>query len=336
MYHLNLTIQSHALAHPRSAWHTADTMSLRRGFIILVVACLLFGGGYGVRSALAPGGVQGGTSQTKQYPLLARRIFIDNPNDPIINFANLRTQLNDYFQQNNISGSLYFEYLPTGTSARIDADSQQVAASLMKLPAAMDAYKARENGKVSFDKIITLQPSWLDAGYGDLYKKGAGYQLTLGDAVKIMLENSDNTALKAVTLTTFGMVEPADSVLNAVDVDLTQNPDLTVSVGARSYASFMKCLYFACFNNYEDSQQILNDLTNTPFDKRMTAQIPDKNITIAHKIGVYDTVQSDCGIVYIPNRNYVFCAMIRGDDNDATDAHIAKLSKLVYDYVKRR
>jgi len=310
-------------------------MGVKRSIIGLVAAVFFFTTGFMVHGWLDTP-MNNSPKDNHQYPLLAKRLFVNNPNDPIINFVSLRQQLTNYFQQNNLTGSLYFEYLPTGTSVRIDGDDQSVAASLMKLPAAMDAYKAVEEGKVSLNKVITLQPSWLDSDYGDLYQKGAGYQLTLRQAIQILLEKSDNTALKAVTLTTFGMVKPADSSLNAVDVDLTQNPDLTVSIGARSYSSFLKCLYFACYNNYQDSQSILDDLAHTPFKTRLLGGITDSGVTVAHKIGVANNTQSDCGIIYLPNRNYLLCAMLHGDDNSSTDTYIAALSKLAYQYVKQK
>jgi beta-lactamase class A len=270
------------------------------------------------------------------YPLLSSRLFSNRPYNPVINFTGLRKQLGEYYQKNSLSGSLYFNFLSTGTAVQVDGDDKEIAASLMKLPAAMDAYKAVEQGNAKLDQEITLQPSMLDSGYGTLYQKGAGYKLTLREAIKIMLEQSDNTALKAVTTTTFGMVKPEASSLNAVDADLTQNPDLTVSIGARSYSSFLTCLYFSCYNSYANSQAILSDLTETPFSDRLVAGIKDKGIVVAHKIGVNDTDQGDCGIVYLPNKRYVLCILLDGADNATTDGHIANLSRLTYDYVKNK
>jgi len=312
-------------------------MSAKRGILFVMVAVLLFGAGFAAHSLVGGSDKQDTSSSHSNYPLLAKRLFVTNPNDPIINFVSLREQYANYFKQNNLSGSLYFEYLPTGTSAQIEGDNQEIAASLMKLPAAMDAYKAVEEHKISLDKVITLQQSWLDNGYGNLYQQGAGYQLTLKDALRILLEQSDNTALKAVTITTFDMIKPVDSSLNAVDISLTQNPDLTVSIGARSYGSFLKCLYFSCYNSPQDSQAILNYLTQTPFKDRLVAGIADKSVKVAHKIGVGGTtVQSDCGIVYVPNRNYVLCVMLHGDDTKVTNQHIAAISKLTYEYIKQK
>jgi beta-lactamase class A len=268
------------------------------------------------------------------YPLLARRLFVDNPNDPILNFAQLRQQMRNYYDANKLSGSIYFEYLPTGTSIRIADDDQQVAASLMKVPKAMELYKAAEMGKINLDQTITLKPEWLDSNFGNLYKKGAGYQLTLREAAKIMLQDSDNTALRAIAANTDGLLTQQQMAYNSLDVDVLQNPNLTLSIGARSYSSFLKCLYFACYANKADSQEILQALAHSDSEHRLTAGISDPSIVVAHKVGLYNQdAQSDCGIIYLPNRNYVLCAILKGEDNATSDQHIADISKMVYEFL---
>jgi len=268
------------------------------------------------------------------YPLLAKRIFVNNPSDYIVNFASLRAQLQDYFTKNKLTGGVYFEYLPTGTSVKIDGATLYTAASLIKLPAAMDLYKASEMGKVSLDKTITLQSDWLDSAYGELYQKGAGYQLTLKDATKIMLEDSDNTALRAIGSSVNGLLKPNEQSFNSLDVDLRQDQNLKVSVSPMAYSSFLKCLYFACYLNYDHSQEILSYLSNSKFNDRIVAGVGDKNVKIAHKTGNFEQdTQSDCGIVYLKDRSYIICAMVKGQDSKITDDHIAQLSKVVFDFV---
>lgn len=268
------------------------------------------------------------------FSLLAKRLFIDNPNDTRINFSGLRTSFNDYFKNNNVSGSLYFEYLPTGTSVRVNPETRYRAASLIKLPVAMELFKVKEQGKISLDNKIQLKQEWLNDGYGELYKKGVGYELTLNDAVQILLRESDNTALRAILDTTTPALSDDDRALSALDIELKVSQDGAIDIGTRSYASFLKCLYFACYNNLEDSQKILELLTETSFDNRIVAGINDKNIKIAHKIGVFNNqVQSDCGIVYLDNSNYVLCVMIEGNDDDVTNSRIADLSKIAYDFL---
>lgn len=269
------------------------------------------------------------------FPLLAKRVLVDEPSEPIINFTGLRSQLNSYFTSHGLTGSVYFEYLPTGTSIRINGDNQEVAASLIKLPIAMVLYKTSELGKINLDNEVSLKKEWLDSSYGDLYRKGEGYKLPLRQAAKIMLSESDNTALGAIANSIEGLVPEDENPFAFLDADFHQNEDLTVSIGARSYSSFLKCLYYSCYLDKKDSQEILTWLTESKFNTRMTAKL-GKDVTVAHKIGTYNNqTQSDCGIVYVPKRNYVFCAMIDGPDNASTDAQIAELSKIAYDFVKQ-
>lgn len=266
------------------------------------------------------------------FPFLARRIFIDSPSDSIVNFSPLRTSLNTYFQKNNLSGSLYFEYLPTGTSIRINGSDEFRAASLMKLPVAMELYKAASRGLVSLNDRITLKQEWLNDGYGSLYEKGAGYELTLGETVEILLRESDNTALRAIIEATKDL-ELDDRALGALDVEFSQTDSGEISIGSRSYGSFLKCLYFACYNSKEDSQEILELLAKTGFDERIVAGIPS-DITVSHKIGVFNNqVQGDCGIVYLTGRNYILCLMLDGIESSQTDEHFKNISKSIYDFV---
>lgn len=297
-----------------------------------VITAFYFGLSKGKESGSA---IEKSYAQSTQYPLLAKRIFIENPNDIQVNFEPLRKQIKDYYANNNLSGSIYFEYLPTGTSMRIDGDLQRTAASLIKLPAAMELYKAAEIGKVNLDDNVTLKTEWLDSGYGNLYKKGAGYSLTLREAAKIMLQESDNTALKAVAYSTMNKVPEDQSPFNGLDVDFSRGADLSVAISARAYSSFLKCLYFSCYNTKYDSQEILTSLTQSSFDSRLKAGISDKSVPVAHKIGVFNNItQSDCGIIYVEKRNYVLCVMINGKENSETDKIIADISKKTYDYIK--
>ncbi len=270
---------------------------------------------------------------TNEFPLLSKRVLFNNPNEMIVNFSELRKTLKDYHKENGLDGSIYFEYLPTGTSIRVDGDSPRVGASLMKLPIAMLLYKTAEEGKINLDDQITLEESWLNSEYGDLYKKGAGYKLTLRQAAEIMLKESDNTALAAISMSLEGKAQDVDNPLTYLDLDYNQNEDSTVSISARSYSSFLKCLYFSCYLNKQDSQEILGHLANSVSENRLRSGVPS-SITLAHKIGSFgDKVQSDCGIIYLNKRQYLLCVMLNGPDNSETSKHISELSKLTFDFV---
>lgn len=305
--------------------------------VIIIVAVLLFYGGYNFGlNRRHPQASQQNTEQTEKFPLLAKRIFIEDPNEPIIAFSDLRTQLNQYFIDNQVSGNLYFEYLPTGTSIRIGVEERRVAASLIKLPFAMEAYYAKEKGLIDFNQKATITESMLNSDFGELYKKGAGTELSIREALEYMLKDSDNTALNVIASTLEGVVPAKEGPFNFLDAEFVQNDDFTVSLTPRAYSSFLKCLYFSCYLEKEDSQEILKLLSESSLQSRVPAGIPD-HVTIAHKVGNYfDTTQSDCGIVYEPKRNYLICMMLDGADTTETDEVMAEISKKVYEYVSTR
>lgn len=270
-----------------------------------------------------------------RYPLLAKRLLIEDPNDPIINFSPLRKSLNNYYESLGVAGSIYFEYLPTGTSIRVNGNQQFRAASLVKLPVAMELYRAAELGKLDINQTVALKEEWLDEGFGTLYQKGAGYELSLREAAQIMLIESDNTALRTIIAATDQVLDLENRALGALDIEFTQGEDDGINIGTRSYSSFLKCLYFACYNTREHSQEMLDLLTQTEFKGRIVAGIPDTNVKVAHKIGVFNIqVQGDCGIVYLEKRNYILCAMLVADEDPSTDRHFAEISRMVYDFVE--
>lgn len=273
-----------------------------------------------------------------KHKLLAKRIQIKNPNEVLINFKDLRNQYINYIDSlpagatNNVA--LYFEYLPTGIEISLNEKSTYAAASLMKTPYVMDAFKAGELKKIDLDKEIPLQPEWLNSEYGTLYQKGAGYKITVREAARLAMKDSDNTAILLIQHELKNANIPQkDSAFNNVDIDYDSQQDGRVLIGPRSYSSILKCLYLACYNSQNDSQEILSYLTESTFSNRLTAQLPTK-LKVAHKIGTYaNEYQSDCGIVYVEKKNYSLCIMVNGKDPQSSQI-ISDLSKITYDYIQ--
>ncbi len=296
------------------------------------MSVVLFAGGF-VTSVLLHGNDK--VHEDQKFSLLAKRIQIDNPNDININFVQLRSQLESYTSSLGSDAdevSVYFEYLPTGVSIDINEQNESIAASLMKVPVVMSLYKLADSGKIDLDKKVALKQEWLNDEYGTLYKQGIGYELTIRDAAKLALTDSDNTAILLIFDQLEGKLDESQGSINYLDLEIKINSDERVSMGAQSYSSILKCLYFACYNNMQDSQEILEYLTKSSFTDRLTRDIP-KEILVAHKIGtLFKEYQSDCGVFYVPNRNYSLCVMIKGDDPDAS-REIANISRKVYDFI---
>lgn len=271
-------------------------------------------------------------SESKKYPLLSKRIFAENQNDVLLNFVSLRKQLETRFNEVDAPKSFYFEYLPSGTSVRIGENTELIAASLIKVPLTMNLYKAVELGKINLDKTVTITESEIDGGFGDLWEKGAGTKITLREAARLALSESDNTAMHVIFDATVGLLPSDQESLNNLDIDQNIENGQAV-INAKSYASILKSLYLSSYLQRQSSEEILSYLSKSTATNRLTAKLPS-DTTVAHKIGVYnsDWSESDCGIIYAPKRPYMVCIMV-GLPDDQANKFIADTSKLIYDYV---
>jgi beta-lactamase class A len=271
-----------------------------------------------------------------KYPYLSKRILIENPNDVLINFLPLRTQLEGIAKPWEKEFSMYFEYLPTGTNIGINRDDQFFAASLFKVPVIMAYYHFINRTGEVHDQEFTIKEEDIDTQFGNLWKKGVGIKINGEEAVRLALEESDNTAAKAIARQV-GQ-EDFDDVYSALGLDL-----LTGAGGAimttREYATILKSLYFSAVLDKEDSNEILQFLTKSKFDDKLVAGVggAEGDIPIAHKIGDYRDSKGekafyDCGIVFIPKRNYLLCMSSVGDET-AANIRMSQISKAVYEYV---
>lgn len=299
-------------------------------FILIAFAAGLFVGIWGSQALNNKAEVN-----TSDYPLLSKRITIDNPSKVQINFTNLRLAMEEYLAKKGDIGkktAVYFEYLPVGTHIEINENSENVAASLMKLPFVMSLYKASENGQIDLDDSVALKEEWLNSEYGTLYEKGAGYRIQIRELARLALTQSDNTAILAVFDLIKGRLSDNDDVLSALDIKVTAVKDGSATITPYSYSSILKCLYFSCYVSNQSSQEILEALTNSSFNNRLTKFLPS-DVKTAHKIGTFSKKShSDCGIIYLKDRNYILCIMTVGSDAEASPV-IADISKLVYDYM---
>jgi beta-lactamase class A len=279
-------------------------------------------------------------SADQKYPLLAKRIQTDNPNDVRLDFRQLHNDIETDLQSfrygdiDSSNVSIYFEYLPTGVSVNINSEMEVVAASLMKTAVAMQLYKSIERGAIRMDQEVTITEQMLDSRFGELYKSGAGASYTVRELLEKMLKESDNTASSAIKDLLAKNNSDVFELIDSLDLQDEIDAKGTYWISARSYSSIFKCLYFACFNSKADSQEILTYLSQTTSQDRMTNLLPDAAI-VSHKIGTFnDEFQSDCGIVYAENgdANYLLCLMVRGDDPEASKV-LARVSYKVYAYM---
>lgn len=274
-------------------------------------------------------------SQAGKYPLLAQRLFEAEHNDLIINFTQLREVMKARYAQQQIPLGVYFEYLPTGSSINVNDQFEVELGSLAKVPAVMAVYRSIENGEIGPDKVLTVQKEHIDSQFGSLWEKGVGTKVTVKDAVRLALTESDNTA---VNLLLSNIPKGShEEVFQRLDLPKTTD-GVYPTLSPKSYASVFRNLYLSSYINYHDSNAMLEYLTKTIFTDKLPAGVPP-GVKVAHKIGVFSSadkipVYNDCGIVYIPERPYVLCLMVSADEETAREEIIA-YSRMVYSFVSQ-
>lgn len=269
-----------------------------------------------------------------KYPLLSKRVFIEDSNDLIVNFVPLRKALKDYVSDQDGRVGVYFEYLPSGSSIGANDTEEVKLASLSKVPLAMSILKKIEKGELSLETKITLKKEFLDSKFGDLWKKGEGAIFSVEELIEQSLKHSDNTAYEAL----FSLLNENEviDVYNALEIEVKGRDD-NVTVSPKSYSSIFRSLYLSTYLKREDSQYILEILSDIIFKDKIPAGVPS-SVLVSHKIGVFnridtpDKVYTDCGIVYYPLRPYILCIFVQDTEMSATK-HMQFISKMVYGYV---
>ncbi len=263
------------------------------------------------------------------HPYLDNKILNSDQKDSLIRFVNLRKQLHQFVDQFKGTYAVFFEYLPTGVTIGINEKNVFPPASLVKVPLAMAFYNGVEDRGINENKIITIQNKDLDNKFGTLWEKGPGYKISLKDVVKIMLQESDNTAYNIMA----NNIEDRDfaDIYNGLDLEYDEKGKFIIT--AKGYSSILASLYFSAILNYAHSNMLLDYLAHTNFNDQLVAGIP-KNIKVSHKIGANDAlgIYQDCGIVYLPKRPYILC-MISSSSHEEATQRMVNTSKMVYDYI---
>ena len=319
-------------------------IALTAALAILLIAYFFMRGPHSNTYIVAP--INAGSSSIdgspiSQYPLVNPTVSANLGKHFIIDFKSLEDQYKGIQTKYPQKTYIYFAYLNNSAWVGIHEKTMFTAASTVKVPLAMAVMKNVEEGKLSLDQSYTLDQLDLDEHFGTLYQAGADKSFTLRELLKIMLENSDNTAMNALykALNLVGVSDPFGDVYRAMgwdyQVELGQVPKYN-QINLKTLSTMFIALYNAQYDTPQDSQLILSYLDNSVFNDQIPAGVPS-SVSVAHKVGMYDTDQtySDCGIVYAPNRNFLLCVGSLGAEQKAANQFMAEVSRASYNYVMK-
>lgn len=269
--------------------------------------------------------------QITNYKLIINNLF---KNEPIIiegnkvpETVNSQKIINEFKETTkNLSGiyGLSVVDLKTSFSFGVYEDEVFEAASLIKLPVMAMVYQMAEAGKLDLDKKYTLKLEDKKGGAGSLYGKPAGYEITYRNLLKLMGQQSDNTAFNIYR------VMLGD---NAIDVfakklGMEQTKIGTNKTTPRDIAIFFQELWMGNILNKYNKEEMFANLTDTLYENWLVPGVPD-NLAVAHKFGREVHVVNDAGIVFA-QKPYVVVILSKGVVESQADEYFPKLSRQIY------
>jgi beta-lactamase class A len=281
----------------------------------------------------------------QEYDLLAPGIawlnvdeFVAEQKTLTVSLRDLRAPINATIH-NNTEGEygVYIEDLTTGAWLGINEREKFIPASLLKTPIMVAILKKAESGTLSLDQKVPLQPQDLNYEYGTLARKGVGYELTVQELLTIMIRDSDNTALFALS----NNFLTSNDIIQAHLAMGLPYPTMNETISPKEYSTILRSLYYSSYLRRPFSQLGLSLLLETNDTTQLPKELP-KDVKIAHKIGVYASPNEkginegffhDCGIVYMPGKPYLICVMSKNATQPEANRVISEVSRITYEYM---
>ncbi|MDH5589562.1 MAG: class A beta-lactamase-related serine hydrolase [Gemmatimonadota bacterium] len=239
-----------------------------------------------------------------------------------------------------------------GDSFSIMGDEEFPSASLVKLGVMVDAFARVREGSLSLNDPLTLLALDQTGGSGVLQFLSTPRELTIWDAVFLMVTLSDNTATnllleklrpRQVTerMRSLGLEHTRIFLPVNANAGESFDPEASRAFGLGvttpvEIAALLTMLYRGELVDAEASEKMLGIMTRQFYREGIPRELPPE-VAVAHKTGSLDRARNDCGVVYGPSRDFVICVMTKENedqtwtyDNEA-ERLIAAISREVYE-----
>lgn len=285
-------------------------------------------------------------SYNNDFPLLglSKNLVVDSDQGSsslaggVLHYKTLRPKIEakisslDAAEQGNVS--IYLQDIQKGAWMGINEKVSFVPASLLKVPIAMAILKKVENNELSLSQEIIVKDENIDLSSEVTDRFQAGQEKTVLELLKMMLKISDNTSKNVLK----DLLEPEEinSVFTHIGIDnpyLADNEENLAT--SRQFSRVFKALYFSTYLKPQNSEMILEFLTETREEGLIAAGLPYE-VQVAHKYGERGDILHDCGIIYDINNPYLLCVMTKKIEPAKARDLIQGISEEIYTYVSNK
>lgn len=282
------------------------------------------------------------------------RVSLTPDTRAILDTADLKSRIQKILAKQPEGRFAYaFMDLQTGEQLLFNAQEMFHAASTMKTPVMVEAFKQAAEGKFSLSDSITVYNNFKSIvdkskfslpvntdSEGDLYAR-LGKKMTRHDLIFRMITASSNLATNIIidqvgaknVMKTMRSIGADDiRVLRGVEDSKAFQKGLNNQVTAYDLMLIFERIAKGNLINRTASEGMIKILKAQKFNSIIPAQLPD-DVEVAHKTGSIEGICHDSGIVYLPGgRSYVL-VLLSGKVKDA-DARktLADVSRQFYNY----
>jgi D-alanyl-D-alanine carboxypeptidase (penicillin-binding protein 5/6) len=266
---------------------------------------------------------------------------------------NLKARLDPLIQKHKGQVAVAVKHLATGESYTHRAAEPMPTASLIKFPVMVEAYRQAHAGQLDLDKLLTLREEDRVPGSGILTTHfSKGMQLSVRDAIRLMIAFSDNTATNlvldqiglAATGETMERMQLPNTKIHAKVFrgDTSIAPDRSKKFGLGSTTAAEMLVLCELLHKRElvspaASEAMLGHLQACEDKDKFTRFLP-AGTKVAHKTGSVNTVRTDAGILFTPAGPIALCVLSqknqdqRWEPDNAGNLLCAEIARAVYQH----
>ena len=278
-------------------------------------------------------------------------LFIFSCNQPI-NYIDLEERILKILKTEKGDFAIAFKNLSDGKTILINENEEFHAASTMKTPVMIEAFKKNHEGIISLDDSIEIKNEFKSIVDGSLFKLSSfddsdkktygkiGRYLSLRELIYDMITISSNLATNLVidyigsedinkTMRDLGAKNI--NILRGVEDIKAFNEDLSNTTTALDLLKIYDNLALGKVINSSLSEEMVDILKKQKYDDIIPKYLP-KSIEVAHKDGWINGTRHDSGIVFLDdNTKYVLVLLSKNLEDEIKGADLlAKISLEIY------
>ncbi len=207
------------------------------------------------------------------------------------------------------------------------------AASVNKIPILVALYSKAQEGSINLDKQITIQEKDIqDYGTGVIRYEKPGSAYSIKTLARLMMQKSDNTAGYILSVY-FVSTAHVQKMLSGWGLTQTEMVEAN-QTSNRDVAILLTNLLDGKIVNQALTEELKSFLKDSDFEDRLPPLLP-KTATVYHKTGDATAKLHDVGIIEDGKMRY-YLGIFTSDITDEAETKqlMAKISKLVFDYLK--